>query len=140
MAASGAWVGTIGAGGGNWEGARAELLRPGLSAGGEVMDLDLSVGWGAGWGAGAVVGKVVFLPMPAEEADGASLSDLAALTAAGAFTGVLESGGVVEATLPFNATDRVTGAAAAFAAALAVALGAVTFSGITACITAFANV
>ena len=56
MAASGAWVGTMGAGGGNWDGARAELLRPGFNAGGEVMGVVLSINGGAGFGAGTVAG------------------------------------------------------------------------------------
>ena len=83
MAASGAWVGTIGAGGGNWEGARAELLRPGLSATGGVMGLDLSTGWGNGWGASAVAGDVVFLPAAAAGTALAVVGSLTGLTAAG---------------------------------------------------------
>lgn len=80
MAASGAWVGTIGAGGGNWEGARAELLRPGFRAGGEVMGVDLSTEGTAGLGAGAVAGMASFLPV----STCTGLLGLAVLTGAGA--------------------------------------------------------
>ena len=80
MAASGAWVGTIGAGGGNWEGARAELLRPGFRAGGEVMGVDLSTEGAAGFGAGAVAGIASLLPVSACT----GLLGLAVLTGAGA--------------------------------------------------------
>jgi len=43
----------MGAGGGNWEGARAELLRPGFKAGGEDMGIGLSAEICAGLGTGA---------------------------------------------------------------------------------------
>ena len=79
MAASGAWVGTIGAGGGNWEGARAELRRPGFRAGGEVMGVDLSTEGTAGFGAGAVAGVAGSLPVSACT----GLFGLAVLTGAG---------------------------------------------------------
>lgn len=52
MAAFGAWVGTIGAGGGDCAAVRAELLRPGLSGGG-ALSVDIGGGAGAGLGAGA---------------------------------------------------------------------------------------
>ena len=55
----------MGAGGGSWEGARAELLRPGFKAGGEVMDVDLSTRMGAGLGAGTRAGAAGFLPTAA---------------------------------------------------------------------------
>ena len=80
MAASGAWVGTIGAGGGNWEGARAELRRPGFKAGGEVMGVDLSTEGTAGFGAGAVAGIASLLPLSACT----GLLGLTVLTGAGA--------------------------------------------------------
>lgn len=48
MAASGAWVGTIGAGGGIWAKARDELLRPGFKGGGGGKPLPEGVATTAG--------------------------------------------------------------------------------------------
>ena len=89
MAAPGAWVGTMGAGGGNWEGVRAELLRPGLSATGEVMGLDLSVRGGGGLDAGAVTDDGGFLPAAAAGAIVAVVSILAGLTTMGVWVSLI---------------------------------------------------
>ena len=113
MAASGAWVGTIGAGGGNWEGARAELLRPGFRAGGEVMGVDRSTEGAAGFGAGAAAGGAGLLPVPACT----GLLGLAVLTGADAF--VVLTGGT---TLAGGLTAGAGAGLLAFTAAIAVDL------------------
>ena len=79
----------MGAGGGNWEGARAELLRPGLSAAGEVMGLDLSVREGTGLDAGAVTDDRIFLPVTATGASMATVIILADLTAMGVWASLI---------------------------------------------------
>ena len=120
MAASGAWVGTIGAGGGNWEGARAELLRPGLSATGGVMGLDLSIE-GAGWGTGAVTGDAVFLPAAAAGTALAVMGSLAGLTVTGVWLdGVVFGTAVTLRATGLGATSEAsleTGLTAGFLAA-----------------------
>ena len=50
----------MGAGGGICESARAELLRPGLSAGGAGMSIDLSGGRATGIAAGVATGEIDF--------------------------------------------------------------------------------
>ena len=50
----------MGAGGGICESARAELLRPGLSAGGAGMSIDLSGGRATGIAAGVATGEIGF--------------------------------------------------------------------------------
>lgn len=51
----------MGAGGGIWDSARAELLRPGLSIAGAGISIVFSAGRGTGVGGGAITGATVFL-------------------------------------------------------------------------------
>ena len=79
----------MGAGGGIWERARAELLRPGLSAGGAGISIVFSGGRGVDKGAGAITGWTGFLAAGAVAADlagGLAFAAEGAVTALRAFT------------------------------------------------------
>lgn len=82
----------MGAGGGIWETARAELLRPGLSAGGAGISIVFSAGRGTGGGAGTMTDGAGFLPVTAAGAILTCAAGLAAFAAtlgaglAGVFT------------------------------------------------------
>lgn len=96
MAASGAWVGTMGAGGGICDSARAELRRPGFSARGAIISGAFSAGRTVAGTAGTTGGDAGFLSFAELGTGAATLAvfagttiTLATLTGWAAFAGGL---------------------------------------------------